>query len=315
MGLSLAAALSISGTMAYLTATDSDVNVMTTGNIKIAQNEYEYDYDKGEFVEFQQDKLALPAVFDNGEKTAPVAAMEEDGKTAKKVELNGKEMTYWSNTKNANIIDKYITVKNNGNMDIYFRTILAVEIGNINMNSANAGADRTRYFRTMSNYDDSENLNNPEWDYVRKYLLENDVLDTSVGTWKNDDPNNENKKIATVEINGQNYMFLVFTHKTALEKGTKSAPSLRQLCLGHGINAKQIESLGPTWNVIALSQAVQASGFDSADVALDLGFGEVTATNVANWFKNIAPTDAAGTADAADTTDTANTTDATAATE
>ena len=37
----LVAALAIGGTLAYLTSTDSDVNVMTLGNVKIAQHEYE----------------------------------------------------------------------------------------------------------------------------------------------------------------------------------------------------------------------------------------------------------------------------------
>ena len=37
----LTAGISISGTMAYLTSEDSDLNVMTLGNVKIKQHEYE----------------------------------------------------------------------------------------------------------------------------------------------------------------------------------------------------------------------------------------------------------------------------------
>ena len=37
----LVAALAIGGTLAYLQAEDSDVNVMTLGNVKIEQHEYE----------------------------------------------------------------------------------------------------------------------------------------------------------------------------------------------------------------------------------------------------------------------------------
>ena len=37
----LAATLAIGGTMAYLQDTDSDVNVMTLGNVKIEQHEYQ----------------------------------------------------------------------------------------------------------------------------------------------------------------------------------------------------------------------------------------------------------------------------------
>ena len=37
----LVAAVAIGGTLAYLTSEDSDVNVMTLGNVKIEQNEYQ----------------------------------------------------------------------------------------------------------------------------------------------------------------------------------------------------------------------------------------------------------------------------------
>ena len=41
LSLVLVAALAIGGTFAYLQDDDSDVNVMTLGNVKIEQNEYE----------------------------------------------------------------------------------------------------------------------------------------------------------------------------------------------------------------------------------------------------------------------------------
>lgn len=37
--IGLGAAFALSGTTAYLTSHDADVNVMTTGNVKIAQHE------------------------------------------------------------------------------------------------------------------------------------------------------------------------------------------------------------------------------------------------------------------------------------
>lgn len=39
--VALTAAIAIGGTMAYLTDTDMDTNVMTLGNVKIDQLEYE----------------------------------------------------------------------------------------------------------------------------------------------------------------------------------------------------------------------------------------------------------------------------------
>ena len=39
--IAMTAAIAVGGTMAYLTDTDEDVNVMTLGNVKIDQLEYE----------------------------------------------------------------------------------------------------------------------------------------------------------------------------------------------------------------------------------------------------------------------------------
>ena len=67
--LALTAAVSIGATLAYLTDTDEDVNVMTLGKVKIDQLEYERvdveskDAD-AEVQEFHDNKPLLPAVTD-----------------------------------------------------------------------------------------------------------------------------------------------------------------------------------------------------------------------------------------------------------
>ena len=53
LSLALVAILSIGGTIAYLTSEDSDVNVMTMGNVKIEQIEQEWN-EAGELVDFTQ---------------------------------------------------------------------------------------------------------------------------------------------------------------------------------------------------------------------------------------------------------------------
>lgn len=69
LSLVLVAALAIGGTVAYLQDDDSDVNVMTLGNVKIEQNEYErvvengaYKVENGSYVlkDFSQAKPLLP---------------------------------------------------------------------------------------------------------------------------------------------------------------------------------------------------------------------------------------------------------------
>ena len=74
LSLILVAAIAIGGTMAYLTDTDSDVNVMTLGNVKIAQHEYQRVIENGAYKTdtidnqtsyvleaFEQGKALLPA--------------------------------------------------------------------------------------------------------------------------------------------------------------------------------------------------------------------------------------------------------------
>ena len=63
----LVAALAIGGTLAYLTSTDEDVNVMTMGNVKIEQIEQQYD-ENGNLVDFVQDKPLYPYVGELGWK-------------------------------------------------------------------------------------------------------------------------------------------------------------------------------------------------------------------------------------------------------
>ena len=69
LAISMTAALAIGGTLAYLTDTDEDVNVMTLGQVKIDQLEYErVDVesadDKADVQEFHDNKPLLPAVTD-----------------------------------------------------------------------------------------------------------------------------------------------------------------------------------------------------------------------------------------------------------
>lgn len=109
----LVAALAVGGTLAYLTDTDSAVNVMTVGNVKIEQIEQERD-ENGNLVEFTQAKPALPAVYDTED-------WADNG-----VEVNGTEYKVFSDNMK-NVVDKIVTVNNTGKSDAYVRTIVAIE--------------------------------------------------------------------------------------------------------------------------------------------------------------------------------------------
>ena len=62
LSMGLIAVTIISGTVAYLTDTDEDVNVMTLGNVDIEQNEEEWNEDKTELEDFSQNKPLYPYV-------------------------------------------------------------------------------------------------------------------------------------------------------------------------------------------------------------------------------------------------------------
>lgn len=293
MGLSLVlvAAVSIGGTVAFLTSTDSDVNIMTAGNVNIAQNEYQYNRETNGFDAFENNKPALPAVFNNGivnedgtVTTNPAWQLDDNDQQVALTFPNTDSDPFkiWSQNDH-NIIDKFVTVKNNGKTAVYFRTIIAFEMGNIPINGADAGDYGARFIRTASNYGEGTiNGNTVKYDYTREYLLDPNL------TYEKGKSND----FQIVDINGQNYIVMTWTHNEPLAAGAESSPSLRQFHLGHGVTSDMIESLGTNWEVIALSQAVQADGFQDADNALKAGFGEVTAENVAKWFKDIAPTNA-----------------------
>ena len=122
--VALTAAVSIGATLAYLTDTDEDVNVMTLGNVYIDQIEQErVDDKKGQkdLVDFEQNQPLLPAVYpsESGVPWAPEDEWVVPGDEAWRVVED-----------NANVIDKFVTVKNTGKSDAYVRTIFAFEYDN-----------------------------------------------------------------------------------------------------------------------------------------------------------------------------------------
>ncbi|MBO5783794.1 MAG: hypothetical protein J6R33_02380 [Clostridia bacterium] len=112
LSLVAVAALAITGTVAYLTWQESDVNVMTLGNVKIEQVEYERD-ENGNLVDFTQAKPAYPAV--------GTIEWANEG-----VEVNGVEYKVFSEDLK-NVVDKIVTVNNIGISDAYVRTLVAIE--------------------------------------------------------------------------------------------------------------------------------------------------------------------------------------------
>lgn len=86
-----------------------------------------------------------------------------------------------------------------------------------------------------------------------------------------------------VTVDGIRYVMAVFTYDAPLAAGTESAPSLMQVFLDAAATNEDLELLGDTYEIIVVSQAIQASGFGAAATALDAGFGTVE-ENAAAWL-------------------------------
>lgn len=111
LSLVLALTVGLGTTLAYLTDTDADVNVMTLGNVDILQNEQQWNEDATELEAFENDKPLYPYV-------GTLGWDKED------VEKGAYRVFTMEN-----VVDKYVTVTNTGKSDAYVRTIIAAEMG------------------------------------------------------------------------------------------------------------------------------------------------------------------------------------------
>ena len=260
LSLALVAVLSIGGTLAYLKSEDSDVNVMTMGNVKIAQHEYErvqnndgsYKTDtidnQTSYVlkEFTQDKMLLPIV---GDPSTGAAGWDDTTVRMSQVKSYGGMQVFAGKVAQ----DKFVTVENTGKNDAYIRTIIAVEVG-----SADPSLVGTSHHMT----------------------------------W-------ETKSVGIIEVNGTKYDVTEYLYKGAgdvrhnngvLPAGDTSYPSLSQVYLKSETENEDVEAIDGNKNgrldILVLSQAVQTSGFADAQTALDTAFGK-SADKAAEWFKSI----------------------------
>ncbi len=244
------AVMAITGaSLAYLTDTDEAENTFVIGNVKIEQ--YEKDRNGKEF---DQEQKLLPIV--------------NDSKDANGYHLGG------------NYIDKIVTVKNTGSEAAYIRTHIAIpaalDDGPMTYNaSANVlhwnGASASDTFGLANT-----NMDN-DWYWGKS--VENDWPDNG-GDW--------NCYQATID--GVLYNVYVVTHGTAVEKNATTAPSLFGVYLDAGVNCDEngyfimrngarVDVDMSNTDVLVLSEAVQAAGWDNAFSALDQAFGAVGSYN------------------------------------
>lgn len=266
--VALTATIAVGGTLAYLTGEDSDVNVMTFGNVKIEQHEYEraigtdgnyetiYAEEREEegykLTDFTQAKPLYPA-------TGAVTGWDKMGVCFE--QLDGNKLGRMQVLEGLNNVqDKFVFVENTGKTDAYVRTLIAFEVG------------------SMTN------------------ALTDDYICTSVHNyWTAND-------VGVVVVDGNSYYVVEFVYDGTdganakhpdgiVHPGDFTYNSLAQVYMANKATNEDVEAIDGNGNgaydILVLSQAVQADGFDDAQTAFEEAFGNV-AENAAEWFDGVA---------------------------
>jgi len=279
----LALTLSLGSTLAYLQDSDSDVNVMTLGNVYIEQHEYERElnadgtYKTEEFIagetsyvlkEFTQGKPLYPAIIPNGGTVGGVT-WDYDDTRVRMTQVDSYGTAQVFNTPNA--VDKFVTVENTGKSDAYVRTLIALEVGTAELaddNYPNQDLIMTEIRATTKEKNEAEPGKFP-WTFGfegyievdgNKYLLLEMIYTgakLSDGTWRH--------------ANG------------VLPAGDTTYPNLCQVYMASRATNEDVEAIdgnkNGTYDILVVSQAVQVAGFEDPKTALDTAFGEVSATS------------------------------------
>lgn len=176
----------------------------------------------------------------------------------------------WENTEDGgayrrftmnNVVDKYVTVTNTGNTDAFVRTIIALEMGDYTY-------DQFKMIGVSTNAENGAEFKFPgAWNWTDDYAT---------------------------TIDGKNYNIIVAVHKNAVAPDETTIPSLNQVYLSKEADNEDVAALDGNGNgkydILVISQAVQAQGFADAVNALNEAFGsaaEDNAATVASWFASI----------------------------
>ncbi len=242
-----AVAMGVGGTLATLNdETPTIRNTMTDGKVRIEQLEQERVSDKDDaqhqLQPFTQNKQFIPAFYDG--TSIPWAKSDEW--------VTANDEAWKVVDDNPNVLDKFVTVTNTGDLPAYVRTVVAVEVG------TDKKAD----------------------DYIHAVVNDKDsVKGMGDWTWAGYD-----------EIDGATYAIGYVTYLNPVQPNETTVPSLKQFYLDKEATEEIVDSFGGEFEVLVVSQAVQTGTVDevdetgnitkyAAEVALDTAFGKIAEDN------------------------------------
>jgi len=246
---------------------DSDVNVMTLGNVDIEQHEYQratnangtyktdtIDEQTSYVLEnYEQGKPLLPYV---GVQFGDPVSEDYDKTTVRMSQVDSYGGMQVFAGKNAQ--DKFVTVENTGKSDAYVRTLVAIENGTGNAGLIGIGS------RCVPAAD--ANTSTAPWisNYIGKITIDSNTYGLYEYIYRGASDVNRH-------VNG------------ILPAGDTTYPNLCQVYLKHNATNEDMIAIdgngNGTLDILVLSQAVQVEGFANAQTALDAAFGEITTTN------------------------------------
>lgn len=248
--IALAVTSVVGGTLAYLNDSQSNVNVMTLGNVDIQQIELQRAegvkhtglLKEGDLVPYQQGQPLYPAFPKNSAPTdysaeqtdllywGPYVTAHIEGTP------NGAGNGLWNDDNLAGAIDKMVFVENTGTSDCYYRTWIAFECPEGMEYSE--GADK-------------------------QFMM--NVNGNSRFTWET---------VGYETIDNVRYLVMVATYNEALPAGTISRPSLLQVVMTHNATNEDVAKLDGSYEILVFTQACQTENFPNAQTALEAAFGD-----------------------------------------
>lgn len=251
MALSMVAILAVGATLAYFTDIDSATNTFTVGNVDIIQNEKQRKVDENGKPTAELETFVDAQLIVPAVGTyayAPLAdCPTENGYNKDAVHATWSAYTVFADTFK-NVHDKFVTVTNNGQNDAYVRTIIIIE---------------NPFDRAVEDY-----------------------IGISWNAGYSDDINSISEA-EEIPFNNGEYIAYVLTYEKPVKAGDTTVPSLRQVYLDATATNEIAADFGPTLDVYAISQAVQADGFEDATTALDAGHGKIDAAKLSALFADV----------------------------